>query len=135
MRLGARGGTWSRDGTILFGAFGQRSRVADTGGVPTPATALDPSRQHQARLARVPARWAPLSVPGAEQDPAQTAIYQGTLDSNETRRVVRRRVTCRVSPAAHLLSLSKGLLIARPYDADRAQVGDALDDHRGAHRL
>ena len=44
--FGEGSGTWSREGVILFGAFGQALfRVAETGGVPTPATALDPSRQ------------------------------------------------------------------------------------------
>jgi hypothetical protein len=43
---GESSGTWSRQGVILFGAFGQGLfRVAETGGLPTPATALDTSRQ------------------------------------------------------------------------------------------
>jgi hypothetical protein len=45
--LGSRGGTWSRDGIILFAA-GQRSalsRVSASGGVPAPVTTLDTAEQ------------------------------------------------------------------------------------------
>ena len=126
VRLGARGGTWSRNGTIVFGAFGQPlARVAETGGAPTPATALDASLTHHTHA------W-PVFLPDGRRflylaqstDPAQTAIYQGSLDSNDTRRVVAAE--SRIGFAGgQLLSLSKGLLIARPYDADGAKVGDA----------
>jgi Tol biopolymer transport system component len=126
VRRGARGGTWNRDGTIVFGAFGQPlARVADTGGVPTAATTLDASLTHHTHA------W-PVFLPdgrrflylGQSQDPAQTAIHQGTLDSNESRRVLAGE--SRIGFAAgQLLSLSKGLLIARPYDAASAKVGEA----------
>ena len=109
---------------ILFGAFGQAlSRVAETGGVPTPATALDPSRQQYRHS------W-PVFLPDGRRflflaqsnDPAETAVYQGTLGSTETRRAFA--AVSRVAVAgSHVLTLSKGLLIAQPYDAERAQVG------------
>ena len=85
---GEGSGTWSREGVILFSAFGQSlSRVAETGGVPTPATALDPSRQQYRHS------W-PVFLPDGRRflflaqsnDPAETAVYQGTLGSTETRR-------------------------------------------------
>ena len=121
---GEGSGTWSREGVILFGAFGQSlSRVAETGGVPTPATALDPSRQQYRHS------W-PVFLPDGRRflflaqsnDPAETAVYQGTLGSTETRRAFA--AVSRVAVAgSHVLTLSKGLLIAQPYDAERVQVG------------
>ena len=109
---------------ILFGAFGQPlSRVAETGGLPTPATALDPSRQQYRHS------W-PVFLPDGRRflflaqsnDPAETAVYQGTLGSTETRRAFA--AVSRVAVAgSHVLTLSKGLLIAQPYDAERVQVG------------
>ena len=122
--FGEGSGTWSREGVILFGAFGQGLfRVAETGGVPAPATALDPSRQ-QYRHA-----W-PAFLPDGRRflflamskDPAETAVYQGTLGSTETRRAFAAVSRVAVG-GTRVLTLSKGLLIAQPYDADRAQAG------------
>ena len=108
----------------MFGAFGQAlSRVAETGGLPTPASALDTSRQHYRHS------W-PVFLPDGRRflflaqsnDPAETAVYQGTLRSTETRRAFA--AVSRVAVAgSHVLTLSKGLLIAQPYDAERMQVG------------
>ena len=45
-RARGRGGTWNRDGVILFSSFGHRlQHVPDTGGVPMPASELNQSRQ------------------------------------------------------------------------------------------
>src|SRR5262249_31878092 len=89
LRLGARGGTWNREGTILFGAFGQPlMRVADTGGVPSPATVIDRARGEFGH------GW-PVFLPdgrrfvylASSSEPGQTAIYEGSLDSAAVRRV------------------------------------------------
>jgi serine/threonine protein kinase/Tol biopolymer transport system component len=122
-KLDAGAGAWSRDGTILFGALGwPLSRVPDTGGVPEDATALDASRQHSRHS------W-PVFLPDGRrflflarsQDPAHTAVYQGTLGSTEIRRAFAGESRIGVA-GTHVVTLSKGLLIAQPYDADRAQV-------------
>jgi serine/threonine protein kinase/Tol biopolymer transport system component len=126
VRFGPRGGTWNHDGTILFGGSGgPLMRVADIGGVPTPVTALG-----ELRTARQHA-W-PVFLPDGRHflylaqssDPAETAVYQGSLGSKETRRVFAADSGVGVG-GAFLLTLSKGLLIARTYDAGRAQVGGA----------
>ena len=41
----AIGGTWSRDGVILFGSDGPIQRVSSAGGAPTAATKLDPEEE------------------------------------------------------------------------------------------
>ena len=58
--LNPRGGTWNKDGIIVFGAgFGDGlSRVSATGGQPTPATQIDQAQQQLlASVASISARW------------------------------------------------------------------------------
>jgi len=126
VRLGPRGGTWGRDGTIVFGAFGQSlMRVAESGGAVTPVTVLNDARGD------ITHGW-PTFLPDGHRflflvqtrDPAQTAIHQGTIDSNVTRRLFAAESRVAVA-GADVLSLSRGLLIARPYDADRVSVAGA----------
>ena len=124
--FGPRGGAWNRDGTIVFGGSGgPLIRVADTGGVATPITTLNESRNERQHA------WPAFLADGRQflylaqsSDPRQTAIYQGRLGSTETRRVFAADSGVAVS-GAYLLTLSKGLLTARAYDADRARAGDA----------
>ena len=125
LKLGARGGTWSRNGTILFSAFGQPlQRVSDAGGMSTAATSLDQSRRELTHS------W-PVFLPDGRRflylaqshDPTLTGVFQGTLDSTQTRRVVAAESNVAVA-GPYLLSLSKGMLTAQAYNPDRAQVGD-----------
>ena len=44
------GGSWNRDGDIIFGNFGGLLRVRETGGAAVPLTALDPSRKEEFHL-------------------------------------------------------------------------------------
>jgi eukaryotic-like serine/threonine-protein kinase len=120
----ARGGTWSRDGVILFAAgdSGQIHRIAETGGPATPVTMLDVSRKERSHTR--PAFLADgrrFLYLARSDDEKETGIYAGSLDSRQTRRVLTNRSN--VSPAgAFLLSLSDRALVAHAYDADRAQV-------------
>jgi hypothetical protein len=100
-------------------------RVADTGGVPTAVTAVDRSRHEVGHVRPIflsdGRRFLYLALNDALAD---TAIYQGLLGSTVTRRVLA--VDNGVGVAGqHLLTLSKGILTARSYDADRAEVGAA----------
>ena len=114
------GGAWSPNGTILFGAFqGTLFRVPASGGSPAQVTALDASLGHNTH------GW-PVFLPDGQRflflafsdDPAQAAVYQGTLDAADTRRVVAAESRVAVT-GGQLLSLSKGVLVARPYDPAR----------------
>jgi Tol biopolymer transport system component len=126
LRLGARGGTWSRNGTILFSAFGQPlQRVSDAGGSSTPATSLDQSRDELTHA------W-PVFLPDGRRflylaqsnNSTLTAVFQGSLDSAQTRRVFAAESNVAVAGSS-LLSLSKGMLTAQAYNPDRAQVFDS----------
>jgi serine/threonine protein kinase len=46
----AVGGTWNRDGDIIFGNFGGLLHVRETGGIASPITTLDPSRKEEFHL-------------------------------------------------------------------------------------
>ena len=94
---GEGSGTWSREGAILFSAFGQSlSRVAETGGVPTLATALDAvAAAVQALVARVSAGWAALPVSGAEQRSGRDGGVSGDPWIDRNTAGVRRGVPCR----------------------------------------
>ena len=118
----SRGGTWGRDGTILFGSGGPIMRVGDSGGTPTPVTKLDASRKENSHI------W-PVFLPDGRRflylarsdDRQQTGIYQGAIDSPETHRVLAN--VSDVSPAGgYLFALSNRSLVAHAYDADRAQI-------------
>jgi serine/threonine protein kinase/Tol biopolymer transport system component len=119
----ARGGTWNRDGVILFGGWnGGIQRIVEKDGTATPATVLDGSRKERSHS------WPVFLEDGRRflyvarsDDPEKTGIYQGSLDSSETRRVLADRSN--VSAAgAYLISLNGRSLVAHAYDADRASV-------------
>ena len=120
---GGTGGTWNRDGVILFSGFGSSiRRVPATGGDPVPVTTLDASRRELAHIA-------PVFLPdgrrflyvAVSENRDQSAIYQGTLDSPQVRRVLPAE-----SPAAvggpYVLHFSDHSLVAQRYDADRGNA-------------
>ena len=79
----AVGGSWNRDGDIIFGNFGGLLRVRETGGAASPLTSLDASRKEEFHL--LPTflpdgrHFVYLRVsPGA---PETGGVYIGTLDA------------------------------------------------------
>jgi Tol biopolymer transport system component len=119
-----RGGTWNRDGIILFGGGNAGiQRIAEKDGTATPVTILDASRRERSHS------WPVFLEDGRRflylarsDDPEKTGIYQGSLDSSETRRVLADRSNVAVA-GAYLISLNGRSLVAHAYDADRAGVG------------
>lgn len=121
------GGSWNRDGTIIFSALdGPIRRVADTGGPSIPVTAVDASRRERNHA------W-PVFLPDGRRflflarsnDREQTGIYQGSLDSLQTRLVLAAESRPALA-GRHLLVVSNHTLIAHPYDADRGRVGEPI---------
>lgn len=127
-----RGGTWGRDGVILFAAKseGSISRISAEGGGPVAATVLDsslretthrypsflPDGRHFLYLAR-------RAGAGAGEEPA---IYVGSVDSPRRKRLlgVASNVIC---ASGHLLYVRGGILVAQPFDAGRlATTGPAV---------
>ncbi|MFN2386837.1 MAG: protein kinase, partial [Thermoanaerobaculia bacterium] len=122
-----RGGTWNRDGVILFAPrqYGEPLyRVSSSGGVPVPATRLEASRQENAH------RW-PIFLPDGRHflylvnistRHPRNAIYVGSLDSKETTPLVRADSNVAYSPTGHILFVRDRTLMAQRLDVERLQL-------------
>jgi Tol biopolymer transport system component len=115
------GGTWNRDGVILFGGPHGLGRVSAQGGTPALATKIDPTEEAH--------RW-PYFLPDGRHfvflgDAPTTEnhhIRVGSLDSQESQ-VLFSAVT-RIAYAApgFLLYVSQGALVAQPFDPQKLKV-------------
>jgi eukaryotic-like serine/threonine-protein kinase len=122
------GGTWNRDGVIVFGGLGSPlQRVSSEGGVPVGVTALDRARSERAH------QW-PQFLPDSRhflylsltEKTEDRAIYLGSLDSGETALLTKSVSMATFSPSGHLLYLLEHALVAQPFDAKRLRLtGDA----------
>jgi Tol biopolymer transport system component len=122
------GGTWSQAGIILFSTTGSPlQRVPEAGGVPAPVTTLDPSRREYQHTR-------PVFLPDGRrflylalsENPDESAIYQGSVDSPQVRRVLQADSGAGIA-GPYLLHFSGRSLVARRYDADRASAtGEAI---------
>lgn len=117
------GGSWNRDGTIVFGSFnGPIHRVPDTGGVPTAVTALDASRREHGHM------W-PTFLPDGRRfvytrrslDRPLTGIYLGSLDSRQAD-LVQPAESGPALAGDYLVWLAEGQVRARSFDPDRASL-------------
>jgi Tol biopolymer transport system component/predicted Ser/Thr protein kinase len=123
-------GTWNRDGVILF-STGEGSsilRVPSAGGSATPVTSFDASQS-------VIAHSSPYFLPDGKHflyvnvtsNPETRGIYVGSLDSKETKLILKAASFATYSPPGYLLFNRAGTLLAQPFDADRLELkGDAI---------
>ncbi|MGH9955584.1 MAG: protein kinase domain-containing protein [Pyrinomonadaceae bacterium] len=119
-----RGGTWNRNGVILF-ATGLSSvlyRVPATGGEPTPVTTLDQSRSETLH------RW-PYFLPDGQRflyfvrsREAESEIFMGSLDGKETKRLLPGAVAAVYAAPGFVLFLRDGILMAQRFDAGELQL-------------
>ena len=127
---GAGGGTWNRDGVIVFArTFSDRLyRVPATGGSPAPVTTLDEARKEMAHL------W-PYFLPDGRHflylarsvQKENTGIYVGTLDSKEQKLLVNADSSPVYVPPGFLLFVRERTLMAQPFDANKLQLtGEAF---------
>ncbi|MGA7793118.1 MAG: protein kinase [Candidatus Acidiferrales bacterium] len=121
------GGTWSRDGVILFTANIKSetiNRVSESGGASSPVTTIDTSRSEVAHL------W-PQFLPDGNHflflafntAPGAGAIYAASLDSKERKLILNNTTDGIYVPPGYLLFTRQGTLMAQPFDAGRLQVG------------
>jgi serine/threonine protein kinase/Tol biopolymer transport system component len=123
------GATWNQSGTILFATIpGPIQRVPDTGGTPVAVTSLESSDPEEMHLF-------PLFLPDGKRflfllrhrDPENIGIYVKALDSSEVRLVARVDSKFAYTQPGYLVYARDGLLMAQPFDADRAvTTGDAI---------
>ena len=123
-----RGGSWSRDGVIVFTPHWRDPiyRVPATGGTPVPLTKLDASRNETTH------RW-PLFLPDgkhflylagnhtAAQTSGDNAIYLASLDGSAPRLLFRARSNV-VHAGDHLIFLRGQELVAQAFDARSLQL-------------
>ena len=115
------GGTWNRDGVILFGGLPGIFRVSAQGGTPTLATKRDPSEEAH--------RW-PYFLPDGRHfvflGDAPTSenhhIRLGSLDSQETQILFGAITRVAYAPPGYLLYVNQGALVAQPFDAQKLKV-------------
>jgi eukaryotic-like serine/threonine-protein kinase len=109
-----RGGTWNRDGTILFSPFAELQRVSSTGGTPQTVLKLSPNERLY--------RW-PWFLPDGRhflfylqaRDEKATGIYVGSLDSTE-RRFLLSTDDHAVFSSGYLFFAREQTLQAQPFD-------------------
>ena len=114
-----RGGTWNRDGVIVFNATVTGtglSRVSANGGEPTPVTTLDASRKETAHRH-------PFFLPDGRHFvyfavPSNT-IRVGSLDSKETTPLFLADSRAVYAAPGYLLFIRQNTLLAQPFDAAR----------------
>jgi Tol biopolymer transport system component len=134
----AVGGSWNRDGDIIFGNFGGLLHVRETGGTASPITKLDPLRKEEFHLL-------PTFLPDGRHfvylrvspsAPEASGTYIGTLDAKPDAQNAQRLMPYGVgmtyaatvdSGPGRLLFLREGTLMAQPFDARRlALVGEPV---------
>ena len=122
--LAPRGGSWSRNGVILFtpNVDTPLYRIPATGGTAVAVTALDNSRGDKSH------RW-PQFLPdgvhylylGRTIDREHMGVYLGSLDSKEHRLLVNTGFAG-VYAAGYLLFMKNQTLFAQPFDAAKAEL-------------
>jgi Tol biopolymer transport system component len=122
------GGTWNRDGVILFSGGSLIQRVLAAGGQPTPITELDASRQETEHLAPdfLPdgRRYVFLAV---SSQPGESAIYVGSLDSKERTRLFASESRAVYAAPGYLLFNRGSAVFAQAFDAEALSLsGEAI---------
>jgi Tol biopolymer transport system component len=129
-----RGGTWNRDGVIVFAsqAGGGLAGISAAGGEVTPVAEIPGT--HSPNLSY---RW-PFFLPDgrhflysaldfADLQSEANAIYEGALGSKEQRRLVASNSNAVYVPPGYLVFFRSGTLMAQRFDADRLQLsGEAF---------
>jgi len=119
-----RGGTWNRDGVIVFSpdAIAGLFRVTSSGGSPVEITKLDASRFETSH------RW-PVFLPDGKHflylganfagQLENNAIFLGSLDSQERRLLVSTSANAAYAEPGYLIYLRDRTLVAQPFDRRR----------------
>jgi len=115
---GGAGGTWNRDGVILFGKHGSLYRVPDTGGTPTLVVAPDAARDEGALRS-------PQFLPDGRHFLVEVntpsnqinILGVGSLDSKTVRHLTQSGYPPVYYAAGHLFYVVQHTLMARPYNA------------------
>jgi eukaryotic-like serine/threonine-protein kinase len=119
-----RGGTWNRDGVILFAPNNFSSslyRVSSAGGEPVSVTKLS---------AQLGTNRFPSFLPDGRHflyfvitgSPEASGVYVGSLDSNESKRLLVADTGALFSPPGELLFVRQGTLLGQSFDPKKLEV-------------
>jgi Tol biopolymer transport system component len=126
----AIGGSWSRNGTIIFSTSGSVMRVSAAGGVAAPLIIAEPSRESASLPSFLPDGRHFIYLRSSSQ-PEKSGIYVGSLDAkpdeqNSNLLVAAQNMPAYVpsadSDAGYLLFMREGTLMAQPFDARRLEL-------------
>jgi eukaryotic-like serine/threonine-protein kinase len=122
-----RGGSWNRDGMILFAESnaGPLLRVSASGGEPSVLTRMGAGHtSHRFPQFLPDGRHFLFFVQGS---PEAQGIYFGSLDRGEPRRVEATDTAGLWAPPGRLFSVKQGTLVAQAFDAERGTfTGDRI---------
>ena len=123
----AYGGTWNRDGTIVFGPTlrGPLQRVSAAGGTPAPVTRI--MRQGSIQTDRWPfflpdAKHFLYSADWISSDPQGHGIYVGSLDAAQGKLIFPELRGNVLFASGHLLYVRGRILLAQPFDPNRLET-------------
>ena len=121
-----RGGSWGRDGVIVFAPDfrGGLFRVPATGGAPVPATTVDTARHSTHRwpwFLSDGKRFLYLAASHANPKSEESGIFLASLDGGASRKVLSAYGSVQAVPG-WLLSVRDGSLVAMPFDEERVAV-------------
>ncbi len=124
-----RGGTWNRDGLILFAPTNTTAlqKVSASGGAPTRATVLGQGELGHIRPSFLPDGRHFLYSTIAPRPGLGGPIYLGSVDSAEKKMLLDATSANALYSQGYLLFLRETTLIAQPFDAERLVfTGDAF---------
>ena len=123
----ARGGTWSRSGSILFPSQdGGLLSIPEGGGEPQPVTSLDKAQDEIAHIA-------PQFLPDGRRflyvirstQANRTGLYVGQVGLNEPRLLLRGEHPAVYAAPGYLLFIRAGNIVAQPFDLRRLELSGA----------
>ena len=126
------GGTWNRDGVMLFGSREGIKRMSANGGTPTLATRVAGAEAIHSRPVFLPDQrrfiYGVTSAPARQTGAVVRQMYVGSLDSDERTPLPIASDSSNVAYAdGHLLYLRGRSLVAHPFDAAGLTfTGDAV---------
>ena len=124
----SRGGTWGRNGTILYSVGRDVMQVSENGGTPVAVTALEhPGRNTGYTYPKfLPDGRHFLCLKTGPQERGMNIVAL-SLDSKDEKRIVTATSAATYVPTGHLLFLRGTTLVAQPFDVDRLRAtGDAV---------
>ena len=122
-----RGGTWNRDGVIVFApsTTGPLLRIAASAGPINPVTQLDQTRHDSDR-------WPQFLPDGqgllflATNGSEASGMYLGSLRGGVAKRVLATNTAAAYAPPGYLLVSDAGALLARRLELSRAEVAEPV---------